>query len=69
MKYFDLSESTDPERDETFVSRKWLTERWMCCSETLRRMEARDQLHPVKIGPKMLRYRLSEIEKIEEDAA
>lgn len=68
MKYFDLSDSSDPDHDEMLVSRKWLAERWMCSIETLKRMEERDQLHPVKLGARMLRYRLSEIEKLEEEA-
>jgi len=69
MKHFDLTDKREPEQDETLVSRKWLAERWSCCTETLKRMEKRDQLHPVRLGAKMLRYRLSEIENIEADAS
>lgn len=68
MKYFDLSENHEPEHEENLVSRKWLAERWSCSIETLKRMEKRDQLHPVKLGRRMLRYRLSEIEKLESEA-
>jgi hypothetical protein len=54
-------------RDEALLSRLDLTRRWNCHVETLKRWEGQGRLKPIKIGGKFLRYRLSDIEKLEEE--
>jgi len=49
------------------VSRKQLAARWSSSVETIKRRERSGILHPVILG-RLVRYRLSDIEKIEQDA-
>lgn len=51
-----------------FITRKQLAERWACTCESLKRYERRGILHPCKIAARMLRYRMAEIEAIENEA-
>ena len=53
--------------DEKLISRHTLCDRWDCSGETLKRYEKRGILRPVRIAPRMLRYRLTDILKIEEE--
>ena len=54
-----------PFEDEKLISRHTLRDRWDCSGETLKRYEKRGILRPVRIAPRMVRYRLSDILKIE----
>lgn len=51
-----------------FITRSELAERWTCSTESLKRYERRGIIRPVKIAARMLRYRLSEIEALENEA-
>ena len=53
--------------DPKHLNRRSLAERWLCSTETLKRRERAGFLPYLKIGRGIL-YRLSDIEKIEEDA-
>jgi hypothetical protein len=50
---------------ETHLSRKQLAARWACCTRTIAR---RKDLVAVRFGSRLLRYRLSDVEKIEAEA-
>jgi hypothetical protein len=52
--------------EESYLTRRQLAERWSCCGRTIARME---RLTPVRFGRRLVRYRLSDVEKIEEEAA
>lgn len=54
---------------DRLVTRKWLSDRWELSLKTLRRMEKAGKLCPITLSSNTVRYRLSEIEAIEEDAA
>jgi hypothetical protein len=47
------------------LTRKQLAERWTCCSHTIAR---RKDLHPIRLGPRLVRYSLDEIQTIEATA-
>jgi len=57
-----------PEKDRQ-LSRKELSERWNVSIKTLKRREKAGILRPLSLGPRTVRYRLSDILRIEEDAA
>lgn len=44
------------------LTRQQLAERWRCCGHTIAR---RKDLQPVRLGRRLLRYRLSDVEAIE----
>jgi predicted DNA-binding transcriptional regulator AlpA len=58
----------DP-KQERQLSRKELSERWGLSVKTLKRREKEGILRPLSLGARTVRYRLSEILAIEEDAA
>jgi hypothetical protein len=49
------------------ISRKQLAARWSTSGETIKRRERAGVLTPVILG-RLVRYRLSDIEKLEQDA-
>jgi hypothetical protein len=51
----------------TMLSRRHLAERWSISRETLKRREKAGILIPLKLG-RGVRYRLSDIERIEQEA-
>ena len=53
---------------EILISRKQLCARWNCCGMTLKRREAAGVLKAVRFNQRMLRYRLSDILRIEAEA-
>ena len=44
------------------LTRRQLAQRWNCCPHTIAR---RKDLQPVRLGRRLLRYRLSDVEAIE----
>ena len=54
--------------NEQLLSRKSLAVRWGCSIETLKRREASRVLTPIRFGPRMVRYALSEIIRVENHA-
>jgi hypothetical protein len=52
-------------KDDRTLSRKELSERWNLSIKTLKRREQTGQLNPMKLGPRTVRYRLSDILGIE----
>ena len=63
-----MATNLDP-KQERQLSRKELSERWNLSIKTLKRREKAGALRPLSLGARTVRYRLSEILKIEEDAA
>jgi predicted DNA-binding transcriptional regulator AlpA len=49
-------------KEETFLTAKQLAARWNCCPHTIWRMSS---LPRVKLGARLIRYKLSDIEAIE----
>jgi hypothetical protein len=47
------------------LTRQELARRWNCCAHTIAR---RKDLTPVRLGPRLLRYRISDVEAIETSA-
>lgn len=47
---------------QRLLTRQELARRWGCCSHTIAR---RHDLNPVRLGPRLVRYRVREIEQIE----
>lgn len=50
------------------ISRRELSERWDCSVENLKRYEKRGRLKPIKLSKRFLRYRLSDIEQLENES-
>jgi hypothetical protein len=50
---------------ERLLTRRQLASRWACSGETIKRRTRAGLLYPVHFGPRMLRYRLSDILRIE----
>jgi hypothetical protein len=63
-----MSNQLDPKQDRQ-LSRKELSERWNPSIKTLKRREKAGTLRPLSLGARTVRYRLSDILRIEEDAA
>jgi predicted DNA-binding transcriptional regulator AlpA len=59
---------TDTLQSSLFISRENLAARWAVTKQTLKRKEQLGLLQPVVLGPRLLRYKLSEIEAIENSA-
>jgi hypothetical protein len=53
---------------EQLISRKALAQRWSCCTETIKRRTREGLLHPVRFNSRMVRYQLSEILRVEQEA-
>ena len=60
------SSSMNPAEDR-LVTRQTLSVRWECSLSTVKRLEARGLLRPIKLGDNVLRYRLSDILALEEN--
>jgi len=54
--------------NELYITRKDLAHRWSCSVETIKRKERVGLLKPIKFGQRFVRYRLSDIEQLEEEA-
>jgi hypothetical protein len=54
--------------EEELISRPGLARRWKCHTESLKRREKKDLLHPIALSPRMIRYRMSEVLKLESEA-
>ena len=58
-----------PTQSDRLLSRKGLSKRWDLSIKTLKRKEKAGELRPLTLSSNCVRYRLSEILAIEEDAA
>jgi len=54
---------------EQLISRKALATRWQCSPETIKRRTREGVLHPVRFNQRMLRYRMSEVVSVEQEAS
>jgi hypothetical protein len=57
------------EASERLVSRKALAARWQCSVETVKRRTREGLLHPVRFNQRLIRYPLSEIIRVEQEAS
>ena len=53
---------------EQLISRKALAQRWSCSTETIKRRTRDGLLHPIRFNARMIRYQLSEIVRVEQEA-
>ena len=53
---------------ERFLSRSELALRWSCSGETVKRRTRDGILHPLRFNRRFLRYRLSEVQLVEQHA-
>ena len=67
-KMTTAKKSSQEANPEILISRKQLCALWSCCGMTLRRRETQGVLRAVRFNQRMLRYRLSDIERIEAEA-
>jgi hypothetical protein len=63
------AEATQSEASEQLISRKALAARWQCSAETIKRRTREGLLHPLRFNQRMIRYRLSEVIGVEQQAA
>ena len=49
----------------SLLTREGLARRWQCCTRTIIRYEAQGVITSVRLGPKMVRFRMTDIEAIE----
>jgi hypothetical protein len=54
--------------EERLVSRKELAKRWGVSTETIKRRTRDELLKPLRFNQRLLRYRLSDIIRIEQEA-
>ncbi len=66
MKSSSATKET-PNAETPFTNRALLAKRWMKSTMTLKRMEKAGLLPPLKIGKQVL-YRMSDVERIEQQA-
>ena len=62
------SERLKKELGEILISRKSLAKRWDVSQKTIGRYERKGLFNPISLSSNIVRYRLSEIIAIEEDA-
>lgn len=62
-------EATVLASEDRLLTRDEVATRWGCCRETVRRKELLGILTPVRIGPRFVRYHLSEVLKREAEAS
>jgi hypothetical protein len=53
---------------EELISRKALAARWQCSKETIKRRTREGVLHPLRFNCRMIRYSMSEILRVEQEA-
>lgn len=58
----------DPIPAQGLIDREKLAARFCCSIETIKRMEKRGILKRVQLGERLVRYRLSSIERIETES-
>ena len=58
-----------PTQSDRLISRKELSDRWNLSIKTLKRREKAGELHPLTLSANTVRYRISEILALEEQAA
>jgi hypothetical protein len=63
MKSLDQGPPCEPPPE--LVTREQLAARWVVSVQTIKRMEAEGILTPVRIGPRLVRYRFAQVLKIE----
>ena len=62
-------ETKDSRADcEAVITRKELAARWQCCIETIKRRERDGSLLALRLGPRIVRYRLTDVIAYEQDA-
>jgi hypothetical protein len=54
---------------EQLISRKALAARWQCSVETIKRRTREGLLHPVRFNQRMIRYPISEVIRVEQEAS
>ena len=59
------STSNPASSQEKFLSRRSLCDRWAVSIDFIRKLEEAGDLNPLRLSSRCLRYRLSEIETIE----
>jgi predicted DNA-binding transcriptional regulator AlpA len=52
---------------EIYLNRREVAKKLNLCIETIKRMEQRKQLFPIHLNSRVVRYRMSEIEKVMHD--
>ena len=57
------------ESSEQLLPRKAVAMRWSCSTETIKRRTREGWLHPVRFNQRLIRYPLSEIIRIEQEAS
>jgi hypothetical protein len=55
-------------RSEQLISRKAVAVRWQCSVETIKRRTREGILHPLRFNSRMIRYSMSEILRVEQEA-
>lgn len=67
LTYFDHQirmETTDQKPNETeltLIDRRELAKRWRTSISTVKRLEKKKLINPVQLGPRLLRFRLTDI--------
>ena len=67
MNHSDTRQSMETQlpKQSAFISRSDLSRRWVCSSATIKRWERAGMLQAVKIGPRNVLYKTSDVEVIE----
>jgi hypothetical protein len=60
--------SNIPILEDVLLDRKSLAKRWHCSTETIKRREAEGVLKATKLGGRLVRYRLSDIQALESES-
>lgn len=64
-KNLTMKTSTVETKQPEFLTRRELLERWSICRESLRRMEMEGLINPVHLKPRIIRYRVADVEDYE----
>ena len=64
-----LLDNSPADSTERLLSRKALAARWGVSTETVKRRDREGALIPVRFNQRLVRYRLSDVLRLEEEAA
>ena len=53
---------------QALLSRRAVAQRWSCSTETVKRRTREGVLHPLRFNSRMIRYAMSEILRVEQEA-
>ena len=69
MLLMQTAQASGTDSDERLLSRKQVAKRWRVSTETIKRRSREGLLPPLRFNQRLIRYRLADVIRVEQDAA